>query len=117
MKPRFILIAAALVSACTLQSPERPLSFLGDPAPVNAATQTIVIRPDTKWVNVTGGDIVQFIVGDKSFAWAFNVAVGVNSFDLRRVAPPGVLDHPVEAYIAPDPKYIGANFDDVSGIR
>lgn len=99
--------AVALLSACAHFNAEPPSRLLGDPAPDTAATQTIEIRPDTKWVNVTGGDIVKFVVGNKTFAWAFNVGIGVSRFDLSRVAPPGVLDHPVFVYLAPDPKYMG----------
>ena len=105
-------IVFALVSGCTLQIPHWPQDFLGDPAPINLATKSIVIRPDTKWVNVTGGDTVRFDAGGKSFAWTFNVARGVHAFELNRVAPPGMLDHQVVAYVAPDPRYIGGGNDD-----
>ncbi len=116
MKRLFILVAIGLISACAHRAPEQMLALFGDPAPVEAATQTIVIRPETRWVNVTGGDTVKFVVGEKSFAWIFNVARTVNSFDLSRVAPPGVLDRHVEAYVAPDPRYIGADgFDGGAG--
>ncbi len=83
------------------------IDLLGDPAPAPAATRTIAITPATKYVNVTGGDIVKFTVGDKSFTWAFNGAISVSSFELNLVAPPGMLDHTVTAYVAPDPRYIG----------
>lgn len=118
MKRLFIQFSAlALLSACAHRNIEHPVSFLGDPAPVAIATETIVIRPDTKWVNVTGGDTIRFVVGDKDFAWAFNVAGSVMSFDLNRVAPPGVLDHRVVAYIAPDPRYIGGDGIDIDASR
>ncbi len=109
--PAIHIAAAALLSACGHLNSEVPTSFLGDPAPVEAASATIVIHPDTKWVNVTGGDIVRFDVDGKSFAWAFNVAAGVSNFDLARVAPPGILTRPLQAYVAPDPKYMGGNGD------
>jgi hypothetical protein len=101
------LVVVASLSGCTLPTAEPPIDFLGDPAPPAAATRTIVIKPDTKWVNVTGGETIRFVVGNKTFAWTFNVASNVWAFDLNRVAPPGVLDHPVQVYIAPDPRYIG----------
>lgn len=108
MKMPYALYAVAvLLAGCAQHGTPPPVRLLGDPAPVEAATQTIVIKPETKWVNVTGGDTVKFVVGDKSFAWLFNVATGVRVFDLSRVAPPGVLNHPVDAYVAADPKYIG----------
>jgi hypothetical protein len=99
-----LLLVSALVSGC---GTEPRIDFLGAPGTAAAATQTIVITPSTKSVNVTGGDIVNFIVGDKSFAWAFNVASSVSSFDLNRVAPPGMLEREVRAYVARDPKYMG----------
>jgi hypothetical protein len=80
----------------------------GDAAPSSAANYTIVIHPDTPYVNVQGGDTVNFVVGDRQFAWTFNVARTVWAFDLNDVAPPGMLDHTVRAYISPDPKYMNA---------
>lgn len=109
---RIPICAVVLLSACAHLNEERAVSLLGDPAPETAATQTIEILPDTRWVNVTGGDIVKFIVGGKSFAWAFNVGTGVSRFDLSRVAPAGVLQRQVFVYLAPDPRYIGGRDGD-----
>jgi hypothetical protein len=110
MNPRLLfpmLVASMLSAACTsLEVPPRP-DLWGDPAPVSAATRTIVITPDTRYVNVTGGEIVTFVVGDKAFAWSFNGTRYVAPFDLSMTAPPGVLDHKVLAYVAPDPRYLG----------
>jgi hypothetical protein len=102
-----VVFTVVLSAACALiDSPPRP-DLLGDPAPVSAATRTIVIAPDTRYVNVTGGEIVSFVVGDKAFAWSFNGTRYVAPFDLSVTAPPGVLDHKVMAYVAPDPRYFG----------
>ena len=81
--------------------------LLGDPAPLSAASYEIRIGPKTKYVNVTGGETVKFVVGDKAFTWYFDVSRNTDRFDLNEVAPPGVLDHPVIVYIAPDPQWIG----------
>lgn len=111
MKSRLLLptvLAIVLPIACVSPTHFTPRTdLLGDPAPPSAATRTIVITPDTKWVNVTGGDIVKFIAGDKTFAWNFNVAQTISSFDLSQVAPPGILNRKVEVFVAPDPRYIG----------
>jgi hypothetical protein len=80
-----------------------PVALLGDPAPPETATRTIAIHPTTRYVNVTGGEIVRFTVGDKSFAWNFSGRS--SSFDLSVVAPPGMLDRKVTAYVAPNPLY------------
>jgi hypothetical protein len=101
------LVVVALLSGCTLPTAEPPIDFLGDPAPPTAATRTIVIKPDTKWVNVTGGETIRFVADNKTFAWTFNVASSIWTSDLNRLAPPGVLDHPVQVNIAPDPRYVG----------
>lgn len=105
-------IVSVLLSACSTFGAEPPVSFLGDPAPVSAATSSLVIGPDTTWVNVTGGDTIRLEVDGKSFAWTFNVARGISRFDLSRVAPPGVLKRRVVAYVAPDPRYISGDGDD-----
>jgi len=78
----------------------------GDPATDAGATKTIAIGPDTYFVNVTGGEVVKFVDGGKSFVWDFDGPYSY-TFDLKRVAPPGVLDHRVMAYVDPDPYYNG----------
>jgi hypothetical protein len=122
MKPRSLflsILALALLASCASRSDYAPrLDLLGDPAPVEGATQTIVISPDTKWVNVTGGDTVKFIVGDKAFAWSFSGPQSVSSFALNHVAPAGILNREVIAYVAPDPRYVGSDGDgDSSGMH
>ncbi|MDO9420193.1 MAG: CzcE family metal-binding protein [Herminiimonas sp.] len=105
---RSLTLAFAALMAFSMPAFSEPrFDLLGNPAPSNAATRTIVITPETKWVNVEGGEIINFVVGDKSFGWDFFVGSTVSSFDLSRVAPPGVLNRRIEAYVSPDPKYRG----------
>ncbi|TFV87303.1 CzcE family metal-binding protein [Oxalobacteraceae bacterium OM1] len=80
--------------------------LLGDAVPPSDAYRTIVIGSDTRFVNVTGDEVVNFMVDGKRFAWRFPIGTGVRSFSLNEVAPEGVLSHPVRAYIAPDPLYV-----------
>ena len=102
------ILTVMLSAACGSTFDSAPsVNLLGDPAPATAATRTIVIAPDTRYVNVTGGDTVKFIAGDKSFAWNFSGPESIPAFELNRVAPSGVLDHPVIAYVAPNPLYGG----------
>lgn len=108
MKTKILASIVVVMSvACSLSAPPAPTHLLGSPAPVAAAQRTIVITPTTRHVNVEGGEVIRFVVGDKSFGWSFFVASTVSSFELNRVAPPGVLDHPVTAYVTPDPRYSG----------
>lgn len=99
------MVSIALTAGCA--SPELRLDLLGGPADVSAAERTIVIQPGTRHVNVEGGQIVRFDVGQKSFAWHFMLGAGLSTVPLDKVAPPGILDHPVMAYVSPDPRYIG----------
>jgi hypothetical protein len=99
-------IASALCACAPIDYSTRT-DLLGDPAPLSAATRTIVITPATGAVNVTGGEIVRFVAGDKAFAWNFDGSTSAAAFALNLTAPAGLLDHTVMAYVAPNPLYIG----------
>ena len=102
--PATAAVLAAL-TACSMSAVTPRADLLGMAAPPSAATRTIVLTPDTRWVNVTGGDTVRFVVDGREFAWNFSVGSTVAVFDLNRVAPPGLLKHPVPVYVDPDPYY------------
>jgi hypothetical protein len=104
-----LAVATFMLSAPSAIAQTTRTELLGNPAPSNAATRTIVITPATKWVNVEGGEIINFIVGDKSFGWDFYVGFTVSSFDLQLVAPPGILNRRIMAYVSPDPRYSGVD--------
>ena len=78
--------------------------LLGETAPALASGRTIEITPDTRYVNVQGGQTVTFDVGGQSFTWVFDGPYATG-FDLNRVMPPGLLDHPVTAFVSPNPLY------------
>lgn len=82
-----------------------PVSLLGQQVDDAAATQVVIIHPNTKWTNIESGQIVRFYAGNKTFTWAFTNSQEITSFDLNRVTPPGFLDHRVTVYLTPDPKY------------
>lgn len=107
--PFILAIALSTLGGCATRSSY--IDLYGAPAAPADYQPTIVITPATSYVNVEGGQTVRFIVGAKQFAWTFNISLPVNSFDLNDVAPPGVLDHPVRAFVSPDPKYIGSIVD------
>jgi hypothetical protein len=105
-KQLIVIVTMLTASASTFAGSLPRIDFLGNPTPVSAAVRTIVITPNTKYVNVTGGETVRFVVDGNSFAWNFEVSPSVSSFDLNRTAPASVLDHEVIAYIAPNPLYV-----------
>jgi hypothetical protein len=98
-----MLTALAALAACSSAAPRADL--LGMAAPASSATQTVIITADTRWVNVTGGDTVRFVVGAREFAWNFSVGSTVAMFDLNRVAPPGLLGRELPVYVEPNPLY------------
>ena len=100
-KPNQGAPAAPVEAAPALSASE--LDLFGSPAAGATITRTIVLKPETHYVNVTGGEVIRFQVGEKSFVWSFNGTR--SSFDLARVAPGAMVDHKVTAYVAPNPLY------------
>lgn len=94
-----------MLTACATYDAAPRADLLGMPAAPAAATQTVTITPSTRWVNVTGNDVVRFVADGREFAWAFNVGPTVRVFDLNRVAPPGLLGRELLVYVDPDPGY------------
>jgi len=61
------------------------------------AERSLVVQPDNCWANVTHGEAIRFVVDGREFGWNFD---GPSfSFDLRRVAPQGLLAKPLAVYI------------------
>jgi hypothetical protein len=110
---RTLMAAAILVmsAGCSVTSPSTRLALVGDAASITAAERTIVITPQTQHVNVTGGEIVRFDVGAKSFAWHFDGALNVTQVSLQQIAPTGILDHAVTAYVQPNPFFMGGDMN------
>jgi hypothetical protein len=85
---------------------------MGEVVPLSGATRTIPIDAKTRHVNVTAHETVKFEVNGSAFAIVFSGSPATTSafvpsaFDLNQLAPAGVLDHKVTAYVAPDPLYI-----------
>ena len=100
------IATACALMAMPAQAAPPDLSFLGSPAAVTMHRQTITITPTTRHINVTSGETVNFIVGDKAFAWHFDTMPNVFVFDLNRIAPSDLLDHQVRVYVAPNPESI-----------
>jgi hypothetical protein len=105
MKKLSAVLTVACLLACTAAGAVTPTKLLGDPSSPAQAQRTIVITPATRYVNVTGGDVVSFVSNGQAFTWSFDGPPEVSSFELNRVAPPGALDHAVTAYVATNPEY------------
>jgi hypothetical protein len=99
---------AAGASGLAAAAPQ-PRAFLGNAAPAAAAADRVIVVTDaTRYVNVTGGQTIRFVVGDRSFNWCFqNGSAHVIPFDLQAIAPQGLLHHRVTTYVADNPLYSG----------
>ena len=93
-----------LAAAAHAGAAEQTASFRGNAAPAQAAVDQVIVLTDaTRYVNVTGGQAVRFVVGDRSFNWCFqDGSAHVVPFDLQKIAPQGVLTHQVTTYVADD---------------
>ena len=76
-----------------------PTRLVGDAATPAMATQTVVLTPTTDTVNVDWGQTVDFKLDNQQFAFDFDGVREASRINLQRVAPAGMLDHPVYAYI------------------
>jgi hypothetical protein len=103
----FASTMAAAGAASQAAAADQPLSFLGSAAPNNASVDQVVeITDATRHVNVTSGSTVRFVAGDRSFTWSFQTGTApVIPFDLARVAPAGLLTHPVTTYVSENRLY------------
>jgi Heavy-metal resistance protein CzcE len=89
-----LTLSAASVSAFALSDGD----LYGQPASGDyVADRTIVVTPQTKYINVTHGEIVNLKVGSKEITWNFDGLA--RPFDLSKIAPEGALDHKVEVYV------------------
>jgi len=79
----------------------------GSPASANFAMRTVVVDGNTKWVNVTNGETVQFSVEGQSFTWHFDTFPDETSFDLAKIAPASIKAGSIRIYVAPNPLYRG----------
>jgi hypothetical protein len=115
MKPKLVVLTVVAMTLGFVNlsaSAFMPGSPMGEVVPPSAAMRTIPIDAKTKYVNVTAHETVKFEVNGNVFAINFSgspattFAFVPSVFDLNQLAPAGVLDHKVTAYVAPDPLYI-----------
>lgn len=83
-------------------APSMPL--FGEIVP-SSADRTVMIDNSPRWVNVTGGEVVKFVMHDKSFTYNFNGISG--NVQLSQIAPNGFVITDVTVYVAPNPMYQG----------
>jgi hypothetical protein len=113
MKFKTFALVAATFSALSITAAIP--AFAGDNYAANngsshavASDRKIEITPSTRYVNVTHGEVITFVVGEKSFTLSFDDSSNVNAIDLQQAAPSGMLDHAVTIYVRKNPYMDGA---------
>jgi len=72
--------------------------------------RTVVVEPDTKWIHVTGGETIRFVLRqqdqEQSFVWRFTTYGGSPTIDLGAMAPlEGIATEQTYVIVKTDPKY------------
>lgn len=98
--------AAALVAQPAIPQTTGKESLHGSPVSSDGPVNKVIrIDANTRSVNVTQDDIVKFVVngpgGEKAFAWQF--ITRSNAVDLGKIAPAGMVDRVIYAYVGPNP--------------
>ena len=89
-----LALSAASLSAFALTTGD----LYGEPAAGDyTADRTIVVTPDTKFINVNHGEIVKLKIGSQEVNWNFDGVA--QPFELSKIAPEGALDHKVQVYV------------------
>lgn len=98
-------LTAVIVSVPALASHPSASPFYGTPihGDVAGPDRSIGVDAGTRWVNVTGGETIEFKVGGESFTWRFDTFSNSPVFDLREIAPAGALNRSITVYVSPNP--------------
>jgi hypothetical protein len=93
-----LVLAGGLLTlqAVQAQAPDAVARW-GRPAATTSATRTFTLANDTRSVSVRHGETVLFVLGEHSFAWTFDGLA--TSFDLRSVAPDGLMSQSLMVYV------------------
>jgi hypothetical protein len=100
-----VLAASATYLSAPLAATPDPKGWNGTPVAEGRIDRVVEVGPSTRVVNVDENQTVRFVVHgagrDDSFLWQFNGSRNV--IPLAAIAPDGVVTHPVNVYVAPDP--------------
>lgn len=96
-----LALSASLIAAGANAAPAaHDASWYGAPVTVQKGARTIVVTPQTRYVNVTNGETVTFAVGEQRFSFQFQTYPQTQVTELSTIAPAGVEVGGVRVYIA-----------------
>lgn len=98
------LAAIAACAAAVSANAAVPTWLYGTKAPDSTADKVVTLSPNMSNVNVKWGKTVEFRDHGQSFAYTFDGPNTDPSVNLQRLAPEGMIGHPVTAYIRDFPE-------------
>lgn len=97
-----VLLATGVLSAALAGSAFGQSTEFGSSVPLSHPhDRQITIKPGAKYVNVTRGECVEFVLDGKPFAWNFDIW-DTGNFDLARIAPNEAAAAGVRVYVGPN---------------
>jgi hypothetical protein len=107
MKTFLISIALATAAAASptgayAAGPSNTAADYGAAVAGGPANKRIVVSADTHAVNVTDGEVVEFVVGERSYLWHFQTYPNVNTLTLNQIIPAA---NGVKVYVSRNPIY------------
>ena len=93
------LLAITACAAAVSANAAVPTWLYGSTASAQSADRVVNIAPNTKDVNVKWGNTVDFKDNGQSFTYKFDGPRTDPSVNLQRLAPAGMVGHPVVAYV------------------
>lgn len=99
------LLALALGFATQAQAASPALDYGTVASDAGASGRVIEVTPETRYLNVTNGEVVTIRVGDANFTWQVNAAPNVDAVPLAGILPAGTPVTGAWVYIAPGEHY------------
>jgi hypothetical protein len=101
-----VVVTAALtpITALAHQKHSQIDPALGAQAPISAATRTVEVTANTRYVRVNQGDVVRLQVNGKTVGWQFDT-LGTRSFDLSAIVPEAIDQGHTRVYVDQNPLY------------
>lgn len=79
----------------------------GSPAAESAAGRTIVLKADTRHINVTRGETVTIVRAGQRFSWHLDTDSHRTVFPLAAIAPKDMPVDGITVYVASNPLHAG----------
>jgi hypothetical protein len=95
-------ISLTAAAAPAVPAPVTPASDYGSVVRDAAAVRKIVVKPSTKWVNVTNGETVTFVVEGKSFTYSFQTHPYNNVLPMAAIAPANLNVGSIRVFVTHD---------------